>query len=101
MYCKVDAWFLQIKFSLTYTVSIWIASYLIFIYFTALQFCFALLLEGYNYQGNEYIYKEEWEHYEVNYVENGHFYSKILDRTSVVVRCCHGILKDSEKFETL
>lgn len=70
-------------------------SYLIFIYLPTLQFRFTLFLEGNNYQGNEYIYKEEWEHYEVDYVENGHFYSKILNRTSIIVRCRHGILKDS------
>lgn len=55
-----------------------IGTHLIFINLTALQFGFTLFLKCDDNQGNEYIYKEEWKHYEIHDVENGHFNTKIL-----------------------
>lgn len=67
-------------------------SYLVFINFSTLQFGFALFLKRDDDQGHENVNEEEWKHYEVHYVENGHFYSKILDGSLVAIRSCHGVL---------
>lgn len=69
-------------------------THLIFVDFTALQFRFTLFLKRDDDQGYEYIYKEEWKHYKIYNVENGHFYSKILYGALILVCGRHRMLEN-------
>jgi hypothetical protein len=64
-------------------------TYLILIYFTVLQFRFALLLKCDNNQGHENVNEEEWKYYEINDVEYGHFNAKVLNWTPILVGSGH------------
>lgn len=67
---------------------------LIFVDFTVLQLRLALFLKGDDDQSDEYVYEEEWKHDKVYDVEYGHFYSKIVYRTPVLVGRVHRVLKN-------
>lgn len=67
---------------------------LIFVDFAVLQLGLSLLLESDDNQGHEDVDEEEWKYDEVDDVENGHLYTKILYGALVLVRGRHRILQD-------
>lgn len=71
----------------------WLFSCLILINFTVLQFGFALLLKGDDDQSHEDVDEEEREDDKVDYVENKHLDAEEGNRSLVLVRHCHGVLK--------
>ena len=60
---------------------------------SVLQLRLALLLEGDDDQSHEDVDEEEREDDKVDYVENKHLDAEEGNRSLVLVRHCHGILK--------
>jgi hypothetical protein len=70
-------------------------SHLVLVDLTILQFGLALLLKCNDNQGHENVNEEEWKHYEINDVEDGHLDAKVLNWTPVLICCSHRVLKYS------
>jgi len=67
-------------------------TYLVFIDLAILQFGLTLLLKRDNNQGYENIHKEERENDEVDHIKYGHFDTKIVYRSLILIRSGHGVL---------
>lgn len=68
--------------------------YLIFINLAVLQLRLALLLECDDNQGNEDVHEEEWKHYEVDDIEDGHLDAEVLNWSLILVSSRHRVLED-------